>query len=218
MDLELKGSERKKLREIFEDAFDRAPLTRALRESSPSRELENLVTPGPFSNQVSELIKNAEEKGWLDELVALLEEERPGRTDLIEDAHAILERARTRPAADAEERRVTDREATESQPMLEAPVHNLPYLSLGDLFQGRDAVIDALAASPTGPTAIHGLGGIGKTRPAFSWLTPSGRSACGRASRTWRDPISWRSPSADRRTTRRWWGRCSAGCGSGAAG
>jgi tetratricopeptide (TPR) repeat protein len=60
------------------------------------------------------------------------------------------------------------------------PIH-LPYSSLGDLFKGRDAKLDELRTSltnapQTGAAAIvgkalHGLGGVGKTRLAveYAW-------------------------------------------------
>ncbi len=57
------------------------------------------------------------------------------------------------------------------------PVHNLPYRTLGSLFHGRGALLEALAAGSGEPTAIvqpgviHGLGGIGKSRLAveYAW-------------------------------------------------
>ena len=60
------------------------------------------------------------------------------------------------------------------------PIH-LPYPSLGELFKGRDAMVDTLRRSltnapATGASAIvgkalHGLGGVGKTRLAveYAW-------------------------------------------------
>lgn len=62
-----------------------------------------------------------------------------------------------------------------------ATPNNLPYPSLGHLFKGRDALLAALRASFAGAPgqaqvlvarhAIHGLGGIGKTRAAveYAW-------------------------------------------------
>src|SRR6185369_16007009 len=59
--------------------------------------------------------------------------------------------------------------------------HNLPYSSLGPLFQGRDEMLaqlrEALERSPAGRAtaiagkAVHGLGGVGKTRLAveYAW-------------------------------------------------
>ncbi len=59
--------------------------------------------------------------------------------------------------------------------------HNLPYSSLGPLFQGRDEMLtrlhQALEHSPAGRAtaiagkAVHGLGGVGKTRLAveYAW-------------------------------------------------
>jgi tetratricopeptide (TPR) repeat protein len=58
--------------------------------------------------------------------------------------------------------------------------HNLPFLPLGDLFRGREEDLCALEASLQSPgqaiaivqpQAIHGLGGIGKTRLAveYAW-------------------------------------------------
>jgi tetratricopeptide (TPR) repeat protein len=58
---------------------------------------------------------------------------------------------------------------------------NLPYRSLGTLFKGRDAFLDDLrrkllgpggrAAAIVAPLALHGLGGVGKTRAAveYAW-------------------------------------------------
>ncbi len=56
-------------------------------------------------------------------------------------------------------------------------VHNLPYLSIGNLFKGRDDELSKLTSQLTGDKpvaitqAIEGLGGIGKTRLAieFGW-------------------------------------------------
>jgi len=59
--------------------------------------------------------------------------------------------------------------------------HNLPYASLGELFQGREEMLtrlrDRLAYTPAGRAtaiagkAVHGLGGVGKTRLAveYAW-------------------------------------------------
>ncbi|HSS52791.1 MAG TPA: toll/interleukin-1 receptor domain-containing protein [Thermoanaerobaculia bacterium] len=62
-------------------------------------------------------------------------------------------------------------------------IHNLPFLSLGDLLKGRDEELLALETNLHGPTAataitqtqaIHGLGGIGKTRLAVEYAWRSG--------------------------------------------
>ena len=54
--------------------------------------------------------------------------------------------------------------------------NNLPYPSLGDLFKGRDAFLDDLRAallsggrSAVAGKAVHGLGGVGKTRVAVEY-------------------------------------------------
>jgi tetratricopeptide (TPR) repeat protein len=65
----------------------------------------------------------------------------------------------------------------------EAPrrVENLPYISLGSLFKGRDAVLAQLRQRlRSGPRqAIHGLGGVGKTRLAieYAWRHASDYTA-----------------------------------------
>jgi tetratricopeptide (TPR) repeat protein len=54
---------------------------------------------------------------------------------------------------------------------------NLPFLSIGDLFKGRDAALDELRAALAGGSggaalvgkALHGLGGVGKTRLAIEY-------------------------------------------------
>ena len=56
---------------------------------------------------------------------------------------------------------------------------NLPYLSLGDLFKGRETQLDALtrtlgrvpdtSATPVVATVLNGLGGVGKTRLALEY-------------------------------------------------
>ncbi len=101
--MRLTGPERRKLRRILNDAFDRDDLTSALALGQPSRDFESLVSEGSFSNQLFKLIKEAEKNGWLDEFPALLEKEREGRGDLITQARAIVERARRR--ADNEKRK-----------------------------------------------------------------------------------------------------------------
>jgi tetratricopeptide (TPR) repeat protein len=69
----------------------------------------------------------------------------------------------------------------EDSPAAGAFCHNLPYASLGGLFQGREAMLarlrERLAAAPAGPApalavqVVHGLGGVGKTRLAveYAW-------------------------------------------------
>src|SRR3972149_4736716 len=62
-------------------------------------------------------------------------------------------------------------------------IHNLPHASIGDLFKGRDEILDSLKKelSESKATAItqsiQGLGGIGKTRLAveFGWWTLGNR-------------------------------------------
>ncbi|MEA2604103.1 MAG: hypothetical protein QOF89_5095 [Acidobacteriota bacterium] len=79
---------------------------------------------------------------------------------------------------------------TVSEPSLSPPpietrphapkLHNLPFLPLRDLFKGRDEELRTLEASLQGLTAItqtqaiHGLGGIGKTRLAVEYAWRSG--------------------------------------------
>jgi tetratricopeptide (TPR) repeat protein len=67
--------------------------------------------------------------------------------------------------------------------------HNLPYPSLGGLFQGREEVLgqlrERLEQAPAGRAtaiagkAVHGLGGVGKTRLAveYAWRHAAGYSA-----------------------------------------
>jgi len=60
-------------------------------------------------------------------------------------------------------------------------IHNLPYPSMGALFKGREDILERLAsdfgteeaAAITQIRAIHGLGGVGKTRLAveYAWST-----------------------------------------------
>jgi tetratricopeptide (TPR) repeat protein len=63
---------------------------------------------------------------------------------------------------------------------------NLPFASLGELFKGRDAALEELRAALTGAKgvgvagrALHGLGGIGKTRLAieYAWAREADYSA-----------------------------------------
>lgn len=88
--IRLTGPQRRELREILLDAFDRDGLTRALAEATPSWEFEDLARPGAFAHQVFEVIGRAQRKGWLPQLVGLLRAEREGRPDLIEKAERIL--------------------------------------------------------------------------------------------------------------------------------
>ena len=69
------------------------------------------------------------------------------------------------------------------------PAHqprNLPFASLGDLFKGREAALEELRAALAGAKgvavagrALHGLGGIGKTRLAieYAWAREADYSA-----------------------------------------
>ncbi len=79
----LAGPQRKQLREILLAAFTRRSLIRALAESVPARDFESLVTDAPFQDQVFELIQVAEHEGWTSQLTTILEQERPGRPELI---------------------------------------------------------------------------------------------------------------------------------------
>jgi tetratricopeptide (TPR) repeat protein len=56
---------------------------------------------------------------------------------------------------------------------IKAPLHNLPYATLGPLFKGRGALLRQLrekyAAATSGYKVLYGLGGIGKTRLAIEY-------------------------------------------------
>ena len=62
-------------------------------------------------------------------------------------------------------------------------IHNLPFLSLGQLFKGRDTLLEAVTrdletvstAAVIQAQALHGLGGIGKTRLVVEYAWRSGR-------------------------------------------
>lgn len=85
----LTGDERRELREILCEAFNRAELTQALAESTPSRKFEEFVGANNYPNQVFELIEAADRRGWGAELVEILERERPTRQDLIARARTL---------------------------------------------------------------------------------------------------------------------------------
>ncbi len=77
---------------------------------------------------------------------------------------------------DPENAAISDRLADAVERML---IHNLPYRSMGGLFKGREDVLERLqselgagkTAEITQVQAIHGLGGVGKTRLAveYAW-------------------------------------------------
>ena len=73
--------------------------------------------------------------------------------------------------------------APDDVPGVRAPaLHNLPFPPLGELFKGRDHVLEELAADLSArpataivqPQALHGLCGIGKTRLAVEYAWRSG--------------------------------------------
>lgn len=101
MSYRLEGAERRELREILQSAFDRQSLARALAESTPSRDFEDIVSKGPFSDELFQMIDRAEREGWLDQLERLLLETVPARTDLIARTRTIVSQARTRAEQDA---------------------------------------------------------------------------------------------------------------------
>jgi len=81
------------------------------------------------------------------------------------------------------ERTEPDQEETPHRPSHGPRLHNLPFLPLGDLLKGRDEALRTLetnlqgttsAAAITQTQAIHGLGGIGKTRLAVEYAFRSG--------------------------------------------
>ena len=92
MNLMLNGPDRRELRLILADAFDRESLTRALAEAANCREYEDLVTPGKFPDEIVELIAESLRTGWLDELITLTAEATE-REDLQERLAKLRERA-----------------------------------------------------------------------------------------------------------------------------
>ncbi len=74
-------------------------------------------------------------------------------------------------------------EQHQSKPVPQGPVHNILFPSIGNLLKGRDDALKNLdkrlsssghkAAAITQPQAVHGLGGVGKTRLAveYAWYT-----------------------------------------------
>ncbi|TKJ37788.1 MAG: tetratricopeptide repeat protein [Planctomycetes bacterium B3_Pla] len=86
----------------------------------------------------------------------------------IDKLHAVLK--------DPENAAISDELADAVERMI---VHNLPYRSMGGLFKGREDMLERLrselgagkTAAITQVQAIHGLGGVGKTRLAveYAW-------------------------------------------------
>ena len=78
----LSGKQKGELREILGEIFDRPSIRTALAEAETSRSFDDLVRPVRFPDQVSELVQQASQQGWTEELITLARK-RTKRGDIL---------------------------------------------------------------------------------------------------------------------------------------
>ncbi len=169
--MSLSGPLAKQLEEAMQSAYDYAGLKRFVTWTL-EKKLEPISLGGSLEEVLFELIERARREGWDDRLVAKVCEDKPDSPEVASFCQSYKPSpANHQSPASADEELVSRSPA----------IHNLPLSPLGPLFRGRDALLEQLArdleADPTALTqhqALHGLGGIGKTRLAVEYAWRSG--------------------------------------------